>query len=322
MSGDDNSLERQNQTSSLPNLSFDNFKAEVVKHEACQHKLFSYVAEEAKETGLTPAQFDVFRQGMLSRISPTITSITQLANAAASGHDDQVFITAVQNLIEEGGFEVQDGKIVPGKTHRNLGEQAFNSLAKHAFNLEPVTMKESEEHPRSTKERVYHIVTEHMYEENPVLTSWLQERASGGDGKEQKGMMGDLFELFNAYRSHFPEDSFEKEVLPWFQAHIEVIQHPDLGYQVVLSENSVEYQHGQRAEADIKQYLNLEENDVDSLKKVLIDAKMFLDTQADFFNDILDRVHANRRVGTAIPAEVSFNRTMIDGNSPGEIGGR
>ncbi len=120
--------------SNADRLDFQEFSKMVTSHSASGHNLFDNVADMAKKNQLTSEQVDLFTKAMMARIFRTIPNIAGLVQSSLLVGDNDTAKTAMQNLVEEMG----EG----GKSHQQLGEDAFNAL-REAYKLPSITMKQA-----------------------------------------------------------------------------------------------------------------------------------------------------------------------------------
>lgn len=268
----------------------DRIETQIKPHPACDHSLFSWITTTATEQGITPEQFNRFRAGMFTRVFTTVPSIFELGRQAALKGDLHTAATAIQNLMEEGGA----GKVA--KMHPKLMENAFNTLGAEIFGLPPITMKECYENSHLPSSLIYRAIVENFYSTQGTVISYAQEFASGGDNShENPGMIGNMYNLFYQYRHNLPSGMFEQHILPYFSAHISL---DNTTYAQIFKGDAIEFQHGERAKADVLRGIKT----ADDIERSVHYMLAFLDVQNLFFNTLRYHIEAAQTIGTAIPA--------------------
>ncbi len=254
-------------------LEFQALSQRVMAHPACHHGMFRQLALAAKRGSLTPAQIDQFTRAMMARIYRTIPNIAGLVQAGLLQNDCELARTAMQNLTEEMGDSL---------THQELAESAFNAL-RQAYDLPAITIAEAHAALSLPDSYAQEQVWLAGYHDFPAIASWLQERASGGDGKARMGMMADLFAVFEASRARIGNDTFRQTVLPYFSAHNKVIE-ANGAFRIGFDVAGIEFQHGQRAEADaLRAFAGLSE---EKRQAAAVMANAFLNAQSRLFDAI------------------------------------
>jgi len=268
----------------------------ISTHSASAHPLFTWLTEGAEKTGLTPKQFEIFRSGMFSRINDTTVNISRLQKwALKKGHYD-IAHTAVHNIFEEsGGLVLEKNRIDFNHTHKEMSEGAFNSLGR-IFDLKPSTMIAEKKNMLFPEQFAQVAIFKYCYKKNAPLASWIQERASGGNGKSQKGMMGDLFGIFSAYQHSIPSHSFKSIILPYFQAHVKIAKDGQGNYNFQFKENSVEFQHGQRARGDA----TVKFDSPEQVKQASVFVESMLNAQSALFDRMLEEIEKAKNIGEPI----------------------
>ncbi len=261
--------------------------AVVDAHPVHNHPLFSHLQTLAKNRRLVAEQFAILRKGFLGRIFPTMINITELASWAIAHRQYAVLRTALQNLNEESGATTEGNALVFGTPHPVLAEQALNAVAKHVFQLPDITCKQAYDDVRWPDEITQRAVFAHAYQTHPVIASWVQERASGGDNSAHKGMMGELFEVFAALQEHMSPATFESQVVPYFASHLTLEKNNEGLFRQVISASSVEYQHGERAFADLRAYLDTQPL---SSEQATALAVAMLNAQTNLFHALLKEI--------------------------------
>lgn len=248
------------------------------------HRLFEAMQEKAEKKQLSAEQIDLFTRAMMARIFYTMPHITGLLQRAMLDGDTDLTRTAIQNLSEEFGSD--------GKTHPQLAEEAFNAL-RQAFELKRLTLKDAYDDLPLSESYTQASVWRAGYQDFPAIASWLQESASGGNSDNQKGMIADMFPLFEAYRERIGKAEFTAKVLPYFEEHVS-IQKDGERYQAKFSQKGIEHQHGIRAEADaVRAYASTSKSRRGDLETK---ATAFLDAQDQLFNAILAGVERGGRI--------------------------
>ncbi len=255
-------------------LDFQKFSDMVTSHPACNHNLFSNVTKMAAADKLSGEQMDLFTKAMMARIFRTIPNIAEVIQSSLLSGDNATAKTAMQNLVEEMGGG--------GKTHQQLGEEAFNAL-RAAYSLPPVTMKHAHDEIPLPESYSQEQVWVNCYKNFPVIASWIQETASGGNSRNSMGMMADMFKIFTACQKKIGIEKFHNNVIPYFAAHINIEEkngkfYPSFNY------NGVEYQHGFRAASDaMREFTKLPPEKRGIIKKT---GEAFLNAQSSLFDAI------------------------------------
>lgn len=254
-------------------LAFQAFSAQVGAHPACGHKLFSVMAEQAAKGTLNAGQVDIFTRAMMARIYRTMPNIAGLVQTALLNGDGETAHTAMHNLEEEMNMG--------GQTHQQMAQEAFNVLRK-GYGLAPLTMKEAHDAVPLPDSYTQEQLWVSGYRDFPAIASWLQERASGGTSDNQKGMMADMFALFEACRESVGPE-FKTKVLPYFAAHNRIVEEEGR-YRIAFDPSGVEFQHGARAEKDaMREYASLPAEQRGHVETM---ARAFLDAQDRLFSAI------------------------------------
>lgn len=260
----------------------------IQPHPAAHHPLFSSLVTTAKQYGVTPEQFNRFREVILARVHTTVPSIFILGQQAALKGDFYTMAVALQNLKEEGGEAIVEAM------HPIMMADAFNTLGKEVFGLPPVTLKACYENTRLPAAYVYRAVVNDFYLTHGPSVSFAQELASGGDNTPNNpGMMGDMYKLFYLYKDNMPKEVFEKHVLPYFAAHLSV--HP-VTHEQVFDGKAIELKHRILAqEAAMRQFTSV--NDIQKETPYMIG---YLDAQHSLFNAAEQYIQQAKDIGTPI----------------------
>jgi hypothetical protein len=253
---------------------------EISKHSAIEHPLFDFIIEKIQLNSLTARQFNFFRHLMFSRVFLTLPSITEALKSALLTSDEESIETCLRNLCEELAFNGVQIDI----SHPRLMEKTFNTVSKKLFKLEPTSLNFCYNNPILPEEVIYHSTVKQLYKKVPLIVSLSQEISSGGLPYLNKpGMMAQLYLVFfNLYLKNqlsISEDLFKKEILPYFSAHLSI----NSDFKLILDENAIEFQHGERAKND---YLK-SKNSISEIKKDLPYFFAFLDAQKYLFDKTL-----------------------------------
>lgn len=251
---------------------------EFKSHEAMHHPLFQFLKEQTK-AGLTPAQFQVYRDNFFYRTANTILSVAIHAQKAAEAGDYKTLAEVVRNLFDEGGHGDLE------RVHLSLLEKGHNIHGQHVFGIAPLNIIDAKKSPLLLPEAIsFRQDQERLFKSSyPTMTGCLLAHEGAADD------MLDNFRktVFEPYRQHYTEEQYTK-LIQYYTAHKDD----------TVEGGDVEKQHQEQALRIVTDMISNEKN---AEKLILEGGKRFLVAQAKLWSGLLRDMEKSQNHGLPVP---------------------
>lgn len=250
----------------------DNF---IGHHPASKHPFFEHLSSTVAKQGINTEQFTFLTESYIRRVvlTPEFAWL-QAGEDLKNYRYDALGVFSAPNLCNQIGGEV--GK----KPHLQILEGMFGMLAPiwgqdYNFRIGDVRQK------TSLPEMIQlDRVRDELVHTDPTALGVAQEMASGGNGKDTFGMVGDFCRAaVLPYQGYF-EQSERSQLLTYCADHAGLEVGKDGLAKIVIDQDAVEYEHGQRFKKDFYDA----HPDKESLEKGLRNPERFLDAQNALFD--------------------------------------